>query len=157
MKTIALIIAVILAGSGIAQTKGEKIWQYANDHLGQKIGNGSCDELVIYAYKNVCGCNVRKRTSITNYEYSFGVEVPKDSATQGDVVVFSCYEKKTGKEISGHVGIVYAVSENNMSIINQNYKASSQKESVVTVAVWKDIIEIDSTSYTQKIAFYRPQ
>lgn len=141
-----------------AQTHNELIKQYAEDHMEQKVGNGVCRTLISEAYK-YAGLDdpFSRRNMKKGMCYCvLGRVIPKDSAITGDIVHFAYYDNVKKKPLNGHIGIVYGVSENNMSVINQNYNVSKTKYSIVTVAVWNDITEVDST-ITQKITFYRPK
>ena len=156
MKTIASILAIFLFASATAQTKAEKIWKYANDHLGQKIGNGYCDELIIYAFAETCGCRVKEKVGRGRYRYYVGVEVSADSIKPGDIVDFRCFSKKTGKEVPGHVGVVNRISGEWIYVIHQNNGWTKRKDAFLLEA---DIDEITEGfyDYNYTITYYRPQ
>ena len=158
MKKLIIFTTLFYVANGIAtaQSYNEKIWQYAEDHMGEKVGDGLCRRLVSEAYK-FSGLEdpFNKKSRKKGCYCALGSVIPKDSAMSGDVVLFRYYDNIKKKQLVGHIGIVYGVSENNMSIINQNYDVLKTKYSTVTVAVWKDITEVDST-ITQTITFYRP-
>lgn len=152
----ALILFLILtATTAVAQTKAERIWKFANDHLGEKVGDGNCDELIINAFKEACGCEVRKRVGINKFQYSFGVEVPRDSVQPGDIIQIIYYEKETGKYVDGHVGIVNTVSPDDLTILNQNSGVSNKKDSFVLMITYDEIVEMNPT-YILKVTYYHP-
>ncbi len=158
MKTILLIIALSLAVVGESQTKGEKIWQYVEDHMGQKIGSGICDEVVIYAYQEVCGCMVKEKIDRGHAYYSFGDTVSVDSIQKGDIVDFSYFNKKTGKEINGHVGIVYSFGPQPggyISVANQNNGLSNTKKTYLMIDEIDNLTQSDK--YRCVVTFYRPK
>lgn len=152
---ILIAIAVFCFSKATAQTHNELIWKYASDHIGQKVGNGDCYELIKYAYKTICNCKIKQRASLRKYYFYFGREIPKDSVMEGDIVAFQYFDKKTGNPLYGHIGVVYSVSETNMSIASQNYETDSRRKSKVVITVFKDITNV-GPDITQIITFYRP-
>jgi hypothetical protein len=155
MKNIFVLIFLFSKTSLFAQTHNEVIWKFTNDHIGEKVGNGVCIELVKEAYKQYSGSKVEKKLGLRYAYYSFGREIPKDSVMEGDIVFFEYFNKETNKQEYSHVGIVYSVCDTNMTIASQNYNVDKLKDSKVDVAAWKDITDVDST-ITQTITFYRP-
>lgn len=154
MKKFILILATTLGLSANAQTKRELIWQYANDHLGERIGDGNCDELIIYAYKAVCGCNARRKDGIGKYRYFFGTEIPRDSVQKGDIINISRYDS-SGKELHGHVGIVYSVAGDKMEVVHQNNGYTKRKDSFLLIANYDEVV-IPREGITEVVTYYRP-
>jgi len=77
-----------------------------------------------------------------------------DSVVDGDVVVFFSIDTVSGEQ-SGHIGIVYAVSEENLSVAHQNFNADKLKQSFVKVSVLSDIVS-GSPSEKTTILYFRP-
>lgn len=150
-----IIFLILTATTAAAQTKGDLIWKFANDHLGEKVGDGNCDELLIYAYKSACGCEVRKRIGLNKYQYFYGQQVSRDSVRPGDVIEINYFNKVTGEYIDGHVGIINTVTPDDLTILNQNTGVKSKKNSYVLVITYDEIIEVDP-SYILKVTYYRP-
>jgi hypothetical protein len=145
------VILILLSLRLTAQTDNEIIWNYANDHLGQKVGGGLCIDLVKGAYKQICNCRIERRSGLRKWRYRLGQEIPKDSLMPGDVVQIRRFDKATNKEMSGHIAIVYAISETNISVIHQNWTDSRE----VTITIWSDLFDVGD-EITQTFKYYRP-
>jgi hypothetical protein len=156
MKTALLILATIFSFSLSAQTKGEKIWQYASDHLGERIGDGNCDELLIYAYKAACDCQVREKVGRNLYHYSYGKRVSRDSVVAGDIIVVNYYDKETGEYADGHVAVVYSVTPTDLEVIHQNNGLTKQKDTFLMIATYDEITSELDDSRTFKVLYYHP-
>lgn len=157
MKTLALFICIILGVEAVGQTKShsQMMWEFANDNIGKRVGKGHCYELIREGYKQFGDYRISKRIYIDSIETYYGRPIPKDSVAEGDIVLFRVFDKLTKKELTGHIGIVYAMSETNMSVANQNYHVSKAKDGVVEIIVLDDIIQ----SYSNLdcvVSFHRP-
>ncbi len=136
---------MVLASSVPAQDLGPKIAQFAQDHLGKKVGNGECTSLAEIAIRKAGGKHFSDLgPSGPDADYVWGklvVKLTPQSASAkdiqpGDIIQFrnvnlSQAVKKTGRDgswssrtetasFSHHTAVVQAVKGNFVDVLQQN-------------------------------------
>lgn len=153
MKLLKIFALLLISMPAFCQpTHGELLWKFADDHVGAKVGRGHCYELVSEGYSLFSGKKIDGYMTPDKY----GVKITRDSVQAGDVIYFQYFDKtKNNEEMTGHVGVVYAVSETNMSVANQNYHVQRRSESLVEIVTIGDLLDMGPNIDVQ-VSYYRP-
>lgn len=121
-----------------AQTKADKILEFAEAKQGKRVKSGDCYEFVEAAIKS----------ADKHFDGSFRKKVSIDTVKAGDVVKFSGCKFADGTRATSHWGIVVSVKDSVVTLYHQNVDCTL-KESVVVLD------EISLVGMTGKVVFYR--
>ncbi len=143
-----LIILIFLSKALLSQTHNEMIWNFVDENIGFKVGDGVCLTLVEKAYSQFTDAKLTKKATKTTAHYYFGEEVQEP--IKGDVVIFLSVHKLTNIE-SAHIGVVYDKG----IVAHQNYDTHDLKYSEVVLTSVKEIVESNKLEIVT-VKYYRP-
>jgi hypothetical protein len=127
MTTFALLLSILVQAQFVPGDEARKrnsaiTWQFAVDHVGQKIGNGVCYELPKAALKLTHKTDYE---SAMDHTYLYVInDVSK--VIPGDIVIFYNVVWKDGDlggTIKSHIGIVAEVLDGHILYYDQNHGA----------------------------------
>jgi hypothetical protein len=152
MNRLFLIVATSITSLGlvVAQDLNEKVIEFVNANMGQKVGDGICSTLIVDAIENAKGQKITyRRISFIKriYTYDYGDKISYKKIKPGDIVL---YKHKN------HIGIVYEVGDNYIITAEQNVltrKQTTKKHSKVILREY----EFDEKKVLKDyFVFYRP-
>jgi len=143
-----LIFFILLSKALLSQTHNEMIWNFVDENIGFKVGDGVCLTLVEKAYSQFTDARLTKKATRTTAHFCFGEEVQEP--VKGDVVIFLSKDTITNIE-SSHIGIVYDKG----IVAHQNYDTHDLKYSVVVLTPIQEVIE-SNRSEVVTVKYYRP-
>jgi hypothetical protein len=152
MNRLFLIVATSITSLGlvVAQDLNEKIIEFVNANMGQKVGNGVCNTLVVEAIQNAKGEKLgyrRVKLFSNTYIHNYGEKISYKKIKPGDIAL---YKHKN------HIGIIYEVGYNYIVTAEQNVltrKQSTKKHSKVILREY----EFDEKKVLKDyFVFYRP-
>lgn len=143
-----LILFILLSKALLSQTHNEMIWNFVDENIGFKVGDGVCLTLVEKAYSQFTDAKLTKKATRTTAHYYFGEEVQEP--IKGDVVIFLSKDTIANIE-SAHIGVVYDKG----IVAHQNYDTHDLKYSEVVLTLINEVI-ISSKSEVVTIKYYRP-
>jgi co-chaperonin GroES (HSP10) len=152
MKRLFLIIAMSITGLGlvVAQDLNEKVIEFVNANMGQKVGDGICSTLIVDAIENAKGEKLgRRRVKLfsNTYTYDYGKKISYKKIKPGDIVLY--------KKIS-HIGIVYEVGDNYIVTAEQNVLLPRQTTKKHSRVVLTEYEYDDKKVLKDYFVFYRP-
>jgi hypothetical protein len=119
MKTTIIILFVFLSSLLKAQDSlpyaNHKVIEFINTHLGEKIGQGVCMELIFG------NGGIREYLQIAGVKNDSLYEIPDSTIMPGDIMMLQNIMFSDSSTIDGHIAVVYDVMENNkLGVAEQN-------------------------------------
>jgi len=124
MKTTLTILLLSLVIPLTAQTKADKILEFAEAKQGKRVKSGDCYDFVEAAVKS----------ADKSFDGSFVNKIPMDSAQAGDIVKFSNCKFADGSRTASHWGVVVLVEDSVITLYHQNVNVSDLKDSRVIMS-----------------------